>query len=45
MHQWELVEVPRCDWFFSLVCRGPQWTRRWMLIQPFRWLMFRKVQP
>lgn len=42
-HDWQLVEIKR-DWipesvFRFLCCLGP---RGWMLVQPFRWVLFRK---
>lgn len=41
--QWQLVEVKRSlvpSWLFTFLCWGP---RGWMLRQPFRWMLFRKV--
>lgn len=43
-HHWQLIEVKRSwipDWLFAFLCWGP---RRWMLIQPFRWMLFERVR-
>lgn len=43
MTDWELIEERRWwipSWVFALLCLGP---RRWMLRQPFRWVLFQKV--
>lgn len=42
-HRWTISEIPRSERLFNLLCTRPLWSRRWMLIQPFRWLLFRKV--
>lgn len=52
MKDWTCVEELRPqipEWFFGLLCAlsGPPGaiTRRWMLWQPFRSVLFRKVEP
>lgn len=46
---WRLVEELRPSipsWFYGLLCRlsGPPDSRRWMLRQPFRTILFRKAK-
>jgi hypothetical protein len=45
---YRLIERKRTwipEWLFRLLCFGRpgSWMRRWMLIQPFRWILFTKV--
>lgn len=54
MHQWQLVEVKRSwvpEWLFRWLCIASDcvlwWVRKprgWMLVQPFRWMLFRKEE-
>lgn len=46
-HRWQIVEIKRDwipEWLFAILCiaSGPRRWRRWMLVQPFRWILFRK---
>jgi len=47
-HDYELVEELRCpEWVFRVLCLmfPPGASRKWMLVQPFRRLLFRPVPP